>query len=57
MGSLAGTVPMPGLGGAEGFAGEGTQKETFFAYTDYLTPGKIFRLDVHHRPGDAVARA
>ena len=45
-GRLAGTVPLPGLGGIEGFRGEGKSRETFFSYTDYLTPRRIYRLDV-----------
>ncbi|MBV8784484.1 MAG: S9 family peptidase [Gammaproteobacteria bacterium] len=45
-GHLVGAVPLPGLGGIDGFRGEGTQRETFFSYTDYLTPRKIFRLEV-----------
>jgi prolyl oligopeptidase len=45
-GNLIGSVPLPGLGGVEGFQGEGTQSETFFSYTDYLTPQRIYRLEV-----------
>jgi prolyl oligopeptidase len=45
-GQLAGTVPLPGLGGIDGFHGEGSRAETFFSYTDYLTPRRIYRLDV-----------
>ena len=45
-GKLAGTVPLPGLGGIEGFRGEGKSRETFFSYTDYLTPRRVYRLDV-----------
>ncbi|HEY0768311.1 MAG TPA: prolyl oligopeptidase family serine peptidase [Steroidobacteraceae bacterium] len=45
-GRPVGNVPLPGLGGIEGFHGEGTQTETFFSYTDYLTPRKIYRLNV-----------
>jgi prolyl oligopeptidase len=41
-----GIVPLPGLGGIEGFYGRGTQEETFFSYTDFLTPRKIYRFDV-----------
>jgi prolyl oligopeptidase len=41
-----GEVPLPGLGGIEGFRGEGAQSETFFSYTDYLTPRRIYRLNV-----------
>ena len=39
-------VKMPGLGQAIGFAGETNDQETFFAYTDFLTPMSISRLDV-----------
>ena len=45
-GQLDGTVPLPGLGGIDGFHGEGSRSETFFSYTDYLTPRRIYRLDV-----------
>jgi prolyl oligopeptidase len=41
-----GTVPLPGQGGIEGFHGEGHQHETFFSYTDYLTPRQVFRFEV-----------
>jgi prolyl oligopeptidase len=45
-GRPVGEVPLPGMGGIDGFRGEGAQTETFFSYTDYLTPRKIFRFDV-----------
>jgi prolyl oligopeptidase len=45
-GRPVGAVPLPGLGGVEGFYGEGTQTETFFSYTDFLTPRRIFRFEV-----------
>ena len=45
-GRPVGEVPLPGKGGLEGFHGEGSQIETFFAYTDFLTPRRIYRLDV-----------
>ncbi|TLY92341.1 MAG: S9 family peptidase [Gammaproteobacteria bacterium] len=45
-GRPAGNVPLPGLGGIEGFEGDGDQTETFFSYTDYLTPRKIFRFEI-----------
>ena len=45
-GRPVGEVPLPGFGRIEGFEGEGAQTETFFSYTDYLTPGKIYRFDV-----------
>jgi prolyl oligopeptidase len=45
-GRPVGSVPLPGLGGIDGFRGEGNQRETFFSYTDFLTPRKIFHFDV-----------
>lgn len=39
-------VKLPGLGTAMGFTGDATDTETFFAYTDYLTPTAISRLDI-----------
>jgi prolyl oligopeptidase len=45
-GRPVGQVALPGLGGIDGFRGEGTENETFFSYTDYLTPRKILRFDV-----------
>jgi prolyl oligopeptidase len=45
-GRAVGAVPLPGLGGIEGFRGESRQSETFFSYTDFLTPRRIYRLDV-----------
>jgi len=45
-GKLVGDVPLPGLGTVRGFRGEGTDPDTFFAYTDYMTPSQIYRFDV-----------
>ncbi|HVN44872.1 MAG TPA: prolyl oligopeptidase family serine peptidase [Steroidobacteraceae bacterium] len=45
-GRPVGEVPLPGLGRIEGFDGEERQSETFFSYTDYLTPRRIYHLDV-----------
>ncbi|MGP8034997.1 MAG: prolyl oligopeptidase family serine peptidase [Steroidobacteraceae bacterium] len=45
-GRAVGEVPLPGKGGIEGLQGEGRQTETFFSYTDYLTPRRVYRLDV-----------
>jgi len=39
-------VALPGLGQAEGFAGDASDPETFFTYTDFLTPASVARLDV-----------
>lgn len=45
-GASAGEVRLPGLGTANGFQGSGDNPETFFQYTDYLSPARILRLDV-----------
>jgi prolyl oligopeptidase len=45
-GRPAGEVPLPGMGGVEGFQGEDAASETFFSYTDYLTPRRIYRFEV-----------
>jgi len=45
-GRPVGSVPLPGAGSVEGFEGEGSDDETFFSYTDYLTPREIYRFAV-----------
>jgi prolyl oligopeptidase len=49
-------VKLPGLGQAVGFSGDVADDETFFAYTDFLTPTSISRLDVA-TGGTSVFRA
>ncbi len=44
-GRPVGEVPLPGMGSVDGFHGEGKDRETFFSYTDYLTPTQVFRYD------------
>lgn len=39
-------LKLPGYGQIAGFAGDVKDPETFFAYTDFLTPGSISSLDV-----------
>ena len=39
-------VKLPGFGQATGFDGDVKDRETFFTYTDFLTPQAISRLDV-----------
>ncbi|MBU3671701.1 MAG: S9 family peptidase [Sinobacteraceae bacterium] len=45
-GKLVADVPLPGLGTVGGFGGTASDTETFFAYTDFLSPGKVLRLDL-----------
>jgi prolyl oligopeptidase len=39
-------VKLPGIGTAQGFYGDVKDTETFFAYTDFLTPMMVSRLDL-----------
>jgi prolyl oligopeptidase len=39
-------VPLPAIGSADGFRGERGDNETFFSFTNYTTPGTIYRYDV-----------
>ncbi len=39
-------VTLPGIGTAGGFDGKRTDKETFFEYTSYATPGQIYHYDM-----------
>jgi prolyl oligopeptidase len=42
-GRPSGELALPGLGQVTGFAGHADDAETFYAYTDYLTPWTIYR--------------
>jgi prolyl oligopeptidase len=44
-GKSVGDVPLPGLGTSAGFDGKSGDTETFFSYTDYVTPTAIYRYD------------
>jgi prolyl oligopeptidase len=59
-GTPRGEVALPGAGTAFGFAANPDGGETFFAYTDYLTPPALYRYDaardevsLYRRPGTA----
>lgn len=39
-------VKLPGLGQAFGFSGDVMDDETFFSYTDFLTPSAVSRLEI-----------
>jgi prolyl oligopeptidase len=45
-GSDLGSIELPGLGSAGGFAGKSTHTETFYSYTSYTVPPTIYRLDL-----------
>ncbi len=44
-GKPAGEISLPGLGTTEGFPGDSSDQETFFAYADYVTPASIYRFE------------
>jgi prolyl oligopeptidase len=45
-GKPSGEVPLPGLGQIAGLDGDANDTETFFSYTDHLTPSEIYRFDL-----------
>lgn len=45
-GKSLGEVALPGLGAVNGFTGEVGDSETFYSYTDYLTPLQVFHYDI-----------
>ncbi len=45
-GSLLQQFALPGIGTAGGFSGRRTDDETFFAFTNFTTPGVVYRLDM-----------
>ena len=48
-GQLLQRLPLPGIGTVAGFSGERTDTETFFVFTNFTTPGTIYRLDLPTR--------
>ncbi len=45
-GKLIDELPLPGVGSVSGFGGRQDSKETFFSFTNYVTPTSIFRVDL-----------
>ncbi|WP_442508245.1 prolyl oligopeptidase family serine peptidase [Novipirellula sp. SH528] len=45
-GKFADDLPLPGVGSASGFGGRQDATETFFDFTNYVTPGEIYRVDL-----------
>jgi prolyl oligopeptidase len=44
-----GEVKLPAIGSARGFAGKHTDKATYYSFTNFSTPGAIYRFDVATR--------
>lgn len=45
-GVLIDELPLPGVGTVSGFAGKQDADETFFSFTNYVTPESIYRVDL-----------
>ncbi len=48
-GGLIEHLTLPAIGTATGFSGERTDGETFFQFSNFVTPGTIYRLDMTTR--------
>ncbi len=48
-GKSQGTVELPGIGSAGGFGGERRDRETFYSYSSFATPGTVHRFDLKTR--------
>lgn len=44
-GKLIRTIQLPGNGTASGFGGKSTQKDLYYSFTNYITPGTIYKLN------------
>ncbi len=45
-GSVIDDLPLPGVGTVSGFEGRQDADETFFSFTNYVTPASIYRVDL-----------
>ena len=48
-------IDLPGRGSVDGFAGRIDDDETFFAYTDFMTPRAVYRYDMEQGSLSAVS--
>ncbi len=44
-GNMIREIQLPGIGSASGFAGKKKDRELYFSFTNYITPGTIYKLD------------
>ncbi|WP_182866068.1 prolyl oligopeptidase family serine peptidase [Rhodopirellula sp. JC639] len=55
-GSPIGDFDLPGVGTVSGFGGHQDATETFFSFTNYVTPGAIYRVDLtEDSPAEATS--
>ena len=45
-GKLIRTIDLPGIGTAGGFSGKEKEKDLYFTFTNYITPGTIYKFNV-----------
>jgi len=45
-GKLVRTIELPGVGTASGFSGKDGDKDLYFSYTNYITPGTIYKYNL-----------
>lgn len=45
-GKLIRTIDLPGIGTASGFGGKEKEKDLYFSFTNYITPGTIYKFNV-----------
>ena len=45
-GNLVREVDLPGLGSVGGFGGKKEEKELYFSFTNYITPGSIYKYNI-----------
>jgi prolyl oligopeptidase len=47
-GKLVREVELPGIGSANGFSTKKEEKEMYYSFTNYITPGSIYKYDVEN---------
>ncbi len=47
-GNLVREVELPGVGSARGFGAKKEEKELYYSFTNYTTPGSIFKFDIEN---------
>ncbi len=45
-GKLVREVKLPGVGSASGFGAKKEEKELYYSFTNYVTPGSIYKYDI-----------
>lgn len=45
-GKLVRNIELPGIGSAGGFGARAEETETYFSFSNYITPGNIYKLDL-----------